>query len=169
MRWSWPIKTLSGIYATDWWNWQIKWIKFVSISFLYKNRVNGEYFAYLRVILLYFSLESRLIPVFELGQIKLFWKLVRSRIWQLSNWSLIVFSKQFSIKIVKYEDGMLILGQNDIFSGHNVVNISIWYLQLTVFKYLVASHVTEPVSLLTEPCAVIKFSHFSSHLGTCML
>ena len=33
----------------------------------------------------------------------------------LSNWSLGVFSKQFSIKIVKYEDGMLILSQNDIF------------------------------------------------------
>ena len=54
-----------------------------------------------------------------------------------------VFSKQFSIKIVKYEDGMLILGQNDIFCGHNVVNFSVWFLQLTVFKYLVASHVTE--------------------------
>ena len=28
---------------------------------------------------------------------------------------------------------------------------------------------TEPDSLLTEPGAVIKFSHFSSHPGTCML
>ena len=37
-----------------------------------------------------------------------------------------------------------------------------WFLHLTVFKYLVASHVTEPGSLLTEPCGVIKFSNFSS-------
>ena len=29
------------------------------------------------------------------------------------------------IEIVKYEDGMLILGQNDIFCGHNVVNFSV--------------------------------------------
>ena len=78
-----------------------------------------------------------------------------------------VISKQFSIEIVKY--GMLILGQNDVFCGHNGVNFSVWFLQLTVFKYLVASHVTEPGSLLTETGAVIKFSHFSSHPGTCML
>ena len=63
---------------------------------------------------------------------------------------------------------MFILGQNDVFCGHNVVYFSV-FLQLTVFKYLVASHVTEPGSLLTEPDAVIKFSHFSSHPGTCML
>ena len=43
-----------------------------------------------------------------------------------------VFSEQFSIKIVKYEDEMLILGQNDIFCGYNVVNFSVWFLQLTV-------------------------------------
>ena len=63
---------------------------------------------------------------------------------------------------------MFILGHNDIFCGHNVVNFSVWFLQLTVFKYLVASHVTEPGSLLTEPGAVIKFSHFCSHPGTCL-
>ena len=122
-------------------------------------------------ILLYFSLESRLIPaVLELGHVRLFWKLIWSRIWQLSpNWGLGVFSKQFSIKIMKYEDRMLILGQNDIFCSHSVVNFSVWFLQLAVFKYLVASHVTEMGSLLTEPCAVIKFSHFSSQPGTCML
>ena len=37
------------------------------------------------------------------------------------------------------------------------------------FKYLFARHVTEPGSLLTEPGSLIKFSHFSSHPGTCML
>ena len=42
-------------------------------------------------------------------------------------------------------------------------------IQMTVFKYLVASHVTEPGSLLTEPGAVIMLSHFSSPPGTCML
>ena len=55
---------------------------------------------------------------------------------------------------MKYEDGMLIWGQNDIFRGYNVVNYSVWFLQLTVFKYLIASPVTEPGSLLTEPGAV---------------
>ena len=63
---------------------------------------------------------------------------------------------------------MLILGQNDIFCGHNEVKFSVWFLQLTAYKYLVASHGTEPGSLLAEPGAVIKFSHFSSHPGTCM-
>ena len=55
-------------------------------SYQYKNQVNGEFFAYLWVILLYFSLESRLIPeLLELGQVKLFWKLIKSIIWQLSH------------------------------------------------------------------------------------
>ena len=40
-------------------------------SYRYKNQVNGEFFAYLWVILLYFSLESRLIPALELGQVVL--------------------------------------------------------------------------------------------------
>ena len=52
---------------------------------------------------------------------------------------------------------------------YSVVTMWLPFLQLTVFKYLVASHVTEPGSLLTEPGAVIKFSHFCSHTGTCML
>ena len=72
----------------DWWNWQIRWVKSVSMgSFQYRNQVNGEvFFAYLWVILLHFSLESRLIPaVLELGRIRLFWKLIRSKIWQLSH------------------------------------------------------------------------------------
>ena len=43
----------------------------------------------------------------------------------LSNWGLRVFCQQFSIKIVKYEERMLILGQNDIFCGHNVMNFSV--------------------------------------------
>ena len=118
---------------------------------------------------IYSSLESRQIPtVFELGQVMLFWKLIRSIIWQLSHRCQNgVFLKQFSIEIVKYKDGMLILGQNDIFCGHNVVHFSVWFLQLTAFKYFVTSHVTEPGSLLTEPAAVIKFSHFISH--RCML
>ena len=47
---------------------------------------------------------------------------------------------------------MLILGQNDIFCGHNVV---ISRCDFSNWKYLVASHVTEPGSLLTEPGAVL--------------
>ena len=55
-------------------------------SFPYKKQVNGESFAYLWVILVYFRLESILISaVLELGQVWLFWKLIRSRIWQLSH------------------------------------------------------------------------------------
>ena len=54
-------------------------------SYQYKNQVNGEFFAYLWVILLYFNLKSRPIPaVLELVQVKLFWKFIRSRILQLS-------------------------------------------------------------------------------------
>ena len=50
-------------------------------SFQYKKQANGESYAYLWVVLLYFSLEFRLIPaVLELGRVRLFWKLIRSRI-----------------------------------------------------------------------------------------
>ena len=115
-----------------------------------------KFFAYLWVILLYFSLESRLIPeVLEL--VKLFWKLIRSRIWQLSHSCQTGVWEYFPSSLtVKYEDGMLILGRNYKLSGHSAVHFSVWFLQLTVFKYLVASHVTGPGSLLTEPGAVIK-------------
>ena len=45
LRCSWPIKTLSGTYVTDWWNWQIKWMKYVSMgSFQHKNQVNLDWF-----------------------------------------------------------------------------------------------------------------------------
>ena len=73
---------------------------------------------------------------------------------------------------MKYEDTILILGTNYIFYAPNVVNCSMWFLQLTACIFetpVVASHVTESDSLLTEPGAVIKFSDFSSHLGTRML
>ena len=72
---------------------------------------------------------------------------------QLAHQNTPSMSKQFSIKIVKYQDGMLILGQNDIFCGRKVVNLSVWFLQLTV---LVANHVTEPGSLLTEQQETVK-------------
>ena len=42
-------------------------------SFQHKNQVNGETLAYLWVILLYSSLESRLIPAVLEGQVRLFW------------------------------------------------------------------------------------------------
>ena len=51
-------------------------MKSVSIgSFQHKNHVNSEALAYLWVVLLYSSLDSRLIPVVLEGQIKLrlFW------------------------------------------------------------------------------------------------
>ena len=55
--------------------------------------------------------------------------------------------------------------QYDILCGYNVIDCSVWFLQMKVFKYLVASHVIEPGSLLSEADAVIKCSHFSSHPG----
>ena len=61
--------------------------------------------------------------------------------------------RQLSIRRVKYEDDMLILGQNYIFSGHCVFRFSLWFLQLTawIFNCMVFSQ----VSLLPEPGAVI--------------
>ena len=70
---------------------------------------------------------------------------------------------------MKCEDTMLILGAN---YTPNVVIFSMWFLQLRacIFEMpVVASHVIESDSLLTEPGAVIKFSDFSSHPGTRML
>ena len=42
-------------------------------SFQHKSQVNGETLAYLWVILLYSSPESRLIPAVLEGQVRLFW------------------------------------------------------------------------------------------------
>ena len=42
-------------------------------SFQHKNQVNGDTLAYLLVILLYSSIESRLIPAVLEGQVRLFW------------------------------------------------------------------------------------------------
>ena len=42
-------------------------------SFQHKNQVNGETLGYLWVILLYSSLESRLILAVLEGQVRLFW------------------------------------------------------------------------------------------------
>ena len=42
-------------------------------SFQHNNQVNGETLAYLWVIWLYSSLESRLIPAVLEGQVRLFW------------------------------------------------------------------------------------------------
>ena len=65
-----------------------KRMKSVSIGSLqHKNQVNGETLAYLWVILLYSSLESRLNPAVLEGQVrlKLFWNWLGLRIWQLSH------------------------------------------------------------------------------------
>ena len=76
-----PCKHSLAFMPQDWWNWQMKWMKYVSMGSSHnKNQVNGEFFKYLWVILLFPSQESRLIPaVLELGQVRL--KLIRSRIW----------------------------------------------------------------------------------------
>ena len=59
----------------DWRNWQIKWMKSISVrSHQYKNQVNGELFCILVSNFAFFTIESRLIPaVLELGQVRLFW------------------------------------------------------------------------------------------------
>ena len=58
-----PWKHSLAFMPQDWWTWQIKWMKSVSMgSYQYKNQMKGGFFACLWVILLYFSLESRLIP-----------------------------------------------------------------------------------------------------------
>ena len=57
-------------------------------SLKYKKQENGEFFAYLWVTLLYCISAKNvdLIPaVLELGQVSLFWKSIRSRIWQMSH------------------------------------------------------------------------------------
>ena len=97
------------------------------------------------------------------------WKLIRSRIWQLSHscqtgvWE--YFPTSLALKEWNVRMECWFFSQNDIFRGNNVVNFPVWSLQLTVFKYLVASRATEPgfVANWTEPGAVIKFIHFSSH------
>ena len=122
-----PCKHSLAFMQQDWWIWQIKWMKSVSMgSYQYKNQVNGEgFFKYLWVISLYLSLESRLIPaVLGLGQVRLFWKLRRSRIWQLWHSCQTRVWEHFPNSLtLNSEDEMLILGQNDIFCGHNVVNV----------------------------------------------
>ena len=95
---------------------------------------------HLWIVLLYFSPESRLISrVVILGQVRLFWKLIRSRIWQVSHSChtgiLKYFPGSFAWKWLKYEDRMSIVGQNYIFCGHNMVSpaesmdyVNIWLL-----------------------------------------
>ena len=87
LRCNWPMKTFSGIYATGLVKLTDKLDEIcISGKFTVQEPSEWIFFAYLWVILLYFSLESRLIPaVLELGQVKLFRKLSRSRIWQLSH------------------------------------------------------------------------------------
>ena len=42
-----PWKHSLAFMPQDWWNWLIKWIKSVSMgNYQYKNKVNGEFFAY---------------------------------------------------------------------------------------------------------------------------
>ena len=123
----------------NWWNWQIKWMKSVSMgSFQHKNQVNGEFFAYLWVILLYFSTESGLIS--GILEVWLFWNFNQVRnltaVRQLSNLSLKVFFRQLGMKMLKYENQKLILGQIFTFYAPNVVNLSVWFIQLTAWVFL---------------------------------
>ena len=59
----------------DWWNWQIKWMKYVSIgSFQYKSQMNGKFFCI--PVSNFTVFQPRLQTDFgslELGQLRLFW------------------------------------------------------------------------------------------------
>ena len=61
----------------------------------------------------------------ELGQVRLFWKfnLVKNltAVRQLSNLSLKVFFRHLGMKMLKYENKMLILDRNYTFCAPNVV------------------------------------------------
>ena len=65
-----PCKHSLAFMPLDWCNWQIKSMKSVSLEVIStRTKWMESFFAYLWVILLYFSLESRLISaVLELGQ-----------------------------------------------------------------------------------------------------
>ena len=59
----------------------------------------------------------------------------------------------------------LFLGQSGICIDRNAANFSIWFLQLIaciLTALIVASHVTETDSSLTEPNALIKLSDFGA-------
>ena len=107
----------------------------------------------------------------ELGQLRLIWWLIRSRIWKLTILSLKVFSRQLSMKLVKCEDEMLILGQNYIFWGHNVIHFSTWFLQQTILSFEMPGCQSRDWNgfVATEHGVIIKFRHFSSHPDICLL
>ena len=47
-----------------------------------------------------------------------------------NKWGLKVFFVQIGMKMLSYEDAVLILGPNYVFSAPNAVNFSMWFLQL---------------------------------------
>ena len=75
-RCSWPLKYSLAFMSQDWWNWQMKWMKSVSMEDLsIRTKWMECFFAYMWVILLYFSKNLGLIPtVLQLDQVNLFWK-----------------------------------------------------------------------------------------------
>ena len=79
----------------------------------------------------------------ELGQARLFWQLIRSR--QLSHLSLEVFFGQLGMKIVKYDDKILIIGQNYILYAPNIFEL---FNVISSTDSMDASHATEQGSLL---------------------
>ena len=83
---------------------------------------------YLWVFLLYCATVSSFMPSAWVpqGHSRTYWFI---QVWQLSNLGLKVFSRQLSIKVMRYENGMLILGHNYIFFCHSVVRFSERFLQ----------------------------------------
>ena len=72
----------------------------------------------------------------DIGSPGCFEILIRSGIWQLSNLSLKVFFRQLGMKMLKYENQKLILSQIFTFCAPNVVNLSVWFIQLTAWIFL---------------------------------
>ena len=139
-----PCSGVTAFMPQNWWSWQIKGMKSVAMgSFQYRSKGMEGLIVYLWVILLYFNAESRLISgVLELGQVSLISKLIRTRIWQLSDscqtwvWKFFHAIRHGNSEIWRHN---VDFRPNYIFNALNVVNFSMWFLQLTacIFEMLV--------------------------------
>ena len=68
--------------------------------------------------------------------------------------------------MVKYEDEIIILGGKYISYAPNVIIFQCDFSNRHLNAWLLATWLNQ---VATEPDAVIKFSHFSSHPDTCLL
>ena len=137
-------------YSQNWWNLQIT-------DAMDEIHINGKFLStgvkWMEIVLMPVSSFTVFQPgiltdfrCVELGQVRLF----ENRSGQVFERYLKVFSRQLNMKMVKYEEGMLIWGQNYIFCGHSEVNFSVWFVNLRAWIFQLSGyyHRTEPGSLL---------------------